>query len=399
MADFNLRLLKTESSSYSQDFLLALESFYLLPTIDKPTRVRNNSASLIDNIFVNNPDQVLISGNIITDVSDHFSQFCILKSNRVKPVKKKTIKRDFCQFSSEEFNNDLSAIDWDDTIASKANNIDERFSSFYRKLNTVVNNHAPVKILSKRKIKQLAKPWITKGIRTSIKIKNKLYVNGVHSKYKYYSNKITNLIRSSKKRYYYDFFDKNTNNMKKTWKVINELLNNQKRKSRVLTKLKDPSNNNQITQNPSRLPNILNKHFANVGNLLASKLPKKDNDMSYLSKLKSPDSSLFFKPITPEEVKQEILSLSNNKSCARGLYSCPTQLLKYSCNIISPALSHIFNLSVILGVYPLKVKISKITPIYKSEDETDPSNYRPISLLSNFNRIFEKTFVLSDERF
>ena len=73
MGDFNLCLLKTESSSYSQDFLLARQSFYLLPTIDKPTRVRNNSASLIDNIFVNNPDQVLISGNIITDVSDHFS--------------------------------------------------------------------------------------------------------------------------------------------------------------------------------------------------------------------------------------------------------------------------------------------------------------------------------------
>ena len=81
-------LLKTESSSYSQDFLLALQSFYLLPTIDKPTRVRSNSESLIENIFVNNPDLVLISGNIITDVSDHFSQFCILKSNRDKLVKK-----------------------------------------------------------------------------------------------------------------------------------------------------------------------------------------------------------------------------------------------------------------------------------------------------------------------
>ena len=69
------------------------------------------------------------------------------------------------------------------------------------------------------------------------------------------------LIRLSKKRHYYDFFEKNTNNMKKTWKVINELLNNQRRKSRVLTKLKDPSNNNQITQSPSGLPNILNKHF------------------------------------------------------------------------------------------------------------------------------------------
>ena len=67
MADFNLCLLKTEKSQYSQDFLLALQSSYLFPTIDKPTRVHRVSASFIDNIFV--------SGNIVTDVSDHFSQF------------------------------------------------------------------------------------------------------------------------------------------------------------------------------------------------------------------------------------------------------------------------------------------------------------------------------------
>ena len=130
--------------------------------------------------------------------------------------------------------------------------------------------------------------------------------------------------------------------MQKTWKGINEVLHNQRRKSRPLTKLDDPSNNNQITENPSRLPNILNKHFANVGNLLESKLPKKDNYMIYLSKLKSLDSSFFFKPITPEEVKQEILSLPNNKSSGLHFFFT-TQLLKCStCNIMSPALSRIF---------------------------------------------------------
>ena len=110
--------------------------------------------------------------------------------------------------------------------------------------------------------------------------------------------------------------------------------------------------------------------------------------MDYLKKLKSPDSSFFSKPISPDDVKQEILSLPNNKSY--GLYSCPTQLLKCSCNILSPVLSNIFNTSITSGVHPSKLKISKITPIFKSEDETDASNYRPISLLSSFNRIFEK---------
>ena len=84
LGDFNLCVQKNETCNYSRDFLLALESCYLPPNIDKPTRVHKNSASLIDNIFVNNPEQVLISGNLITDVSDHFSQFCILTSTRDK---------------------------------------------------------------------------------------------------------------------------------------------------------------------------------------------------------------------------------------------------------------------------------------------------------------------------
>ena len=79
VADYNLDLLKTESSKYSHDFLMCLQSCYLIPTIDKPTRVRQNSVTLIDNIFVNNPEQVSVSGNIVSDISDHFLQFSVLK--------------------------------------------------------------------------------------------------------------------------------------------------------------------------------------------------------------------------------------------------------------------------------------------------------------------------------
>ena len=80
MGDFNIDLLKCESSQISQDFLLSLQSCYLTPTVDKPTRVHRSSATLI----VNNPDQLLASGNIISDISDHFSQFCITTSAKDK---------------------------------------------------------------------------------------------------------------------------------------------------------------------------------------------------------------------------------------------------------------------------------------------------------------------------
>ena len=56
--------------------MLSLQSYFFTPTIDKPTRVYNNSATIIDNIFTNNPE-ALKSGNLVSDISDHFSQFCL----------------------------------------------------------------------------------------------------------------------------------------------------------------------------------------------------------------------------------------------------------------------------------------------------------------------------------
>ena len=70
-----------------------------------------------------------------------------------------------------------------------------------------------------------SKPWITQGIRASIKIKNKLFVSGDQTKYKFYRNKINHLIRISKRRYYHDYFDINLTNMKQTWEALNNLLN------------------------------------------------------------------------------------------------------------------------------------------------------------------------------
>jgi hypothetical protein len=76
---------------------------------------------------------------------------------------------------------------------------------------------------------------------------------------------------------------------------------------------------------------------------------------------------------------------------AHGLYnSCPTRILKCAKEILSKPLEEILNLSILSGIYASKLKHAKIIPIFKSDDETEPGNYRPISLLSNFNRIFEK---------
>ena len=93
----------------------------------------------------------------------------------------------------------------------------------------------------------------------------------------------------------------------------------------------------------------------------------------------SPMPSFFFQPITYDCVRPGILSLANDKS--HGLYSSPTKLIKCSTDVIAPVLSELIYISISLGRYPTKLKLSKIVPVFKSDDDTDPNNYRPTSLL------------------
>ena len=180
MGDFNIDPLKCESCNYSHDFLSSLQRCYLTPAIDKPTRVRPTSATLFDNIFINDPDKVMACGNLITDLSDHFSQFCILKSMKVKTRVKKSKMRD-SRFSSDRLNADLSNVDWSALFANESNDVNSIFSSFYNKFNKLVNKHAPMKTISNRKAKQFSKPWITQGFRKSIRVKNKLIVSTIET--------------------------------------------------------------------------------------------------------------------------------------------------------------------------------------------------------------------------
>ena len=86
---------------------------------------------------------------------------------------------------------------------------------------TCIDKHAPLRTASKRKTKQLLKPWIIKGLLKSIRVKNRLFYLGKTAEYKLYRNKISTLIRLSKKLYFHNFFCNNICNMKKTWEGIN----------------------------------------------------------------------------------------------------------------------------------------------------------------------------------
>jgi hypothetical protein len=105
------------------------------------------------------------------------------------------------------------------------------FDEFHSKLSAIIDKHAPLKQLGRRNIKNLSNPWITTGIRKSIKFKNKLYKKYIktrslyyHSKFKIYRYKINHLIKINKISYYNRYFTLHRCSIKNLWKGIRQIV-------------------------------------------------------------------------------------------------------------------------------------------------------------------------------
>ena len=134
------------------------------------------------------------------------------------------------QNPEDTFNSELSNVLCNQINHGDSFDVHKAFSHFYDSLNVLVNKHAPLKMVSNRVHKQFSKPWISSGLKKSIKVKNFLLQSGNLVKYKLYRNRICTLTRLSKKNYLHAFYSDNLNNMKNTWNGINNLINNKRKK-------------------------------------------------------------------------------------------------------------------------------------------------------------------------
>ena len=122
-------------------------------------------------------------------------------------------------------------------------------------------------------------------------------------------------------------------------------------------------------------------------NILAKR--KYNGNKSFKDYLTNPlDISMALYSCDETEVKNLLTSLNPKK--ASGPNSIPTSILHLLANDICKPLSIIFNLSFNSGEYPDMLKIASAIPIFKKDSKLIVSNYRPISLLSNINKILEK---------
>ena len=80
---------------------------------------------------------------------------------------------------------------------------------------------------------------------------------------------------------------------------------------------------------------------------------------------------------------------------AAGLNQISRKCLKDGARILAKSISELCNLNVALGSFPDACKIAKVKPLFKKGSKTDPSNYRPISLLPLLSNVFEKVLIRS----
>ena len=198
-------------------------------------------------------------------------------------------------------------------------------------------------------------------------------------------NLVTQKKRESKSIYYTTYFEKNRDISSEIWKGIRNLVNV---KSSNIANINLFDNDKNLISDQKNIANKFNEYFVNVGSNIENKIPKTHGDFkSYLNKIKS-SKSFFLRATGPLEIDKIIDTLDLNKST--GPNSIPVYILKILKPFFSNWLSIIINLAFEVSVFPDFLKLAKIIPIHKKGCKLDHVNYRPISLLSVFSKIFEK---------
>jgi len=402
--DFNINLLNHNKHQETENFLNTLFSLKMLPMIKRPTRYGETCATLIDNIFTNMDleTQILTSGIILDDISDHLPIFLATKiqSPKLKSYMTKTY-RIINDESISSLSTKLSEINWSSLEKETS---DSAYDSFNEIFSSVYNLQLP--LVTKRYTihHNIRKPWITTSILNSVTRKQKLYKRYLRTKsiehknsYIKYKNKLTKIIRAAEKKHYCDKFNNVKDSIKDTWRLINNVLHDTVQSSSTRTTINEIKDKNSSITDPSQIANKFNEYFSNIGPNLAKQIVTPPDIFIKDTMPERNKQSIFLTPCTSTEIIDIVKALKNSKGI--GLDGFSVYVLKQIIHKIADPLTVIFNKSLESGTVPNLLKSAKITPIYKAEEKKLVNNYRPISILPVFSKILEKIMFSRLESF
>ena len=292
-------------------------------------------------------------------------------------------------FNENSFIAELTSNDIYDSINNE-NDANTKYEIFHDHFLKTLEKYAPIKKISKKEQRNKHKPWITKGLSKSIKVKNLTYKKFMvtkdifyYNRYKVMRDKINHLLRSEKKKYYNKYFESNKNNMKKILSKINHIIHKRKTSTNAMCLNVDGT----IISDPFEVGNKFNTFYTTVPQKLVDQMKQPKN--KYIDYLKNPtNNSCYLNPTTPNEIEQLIQKLDCSKSS--DIFDISIKIVKLSSAYISPILSNIFNKSFLDGIFPQKLKYAFVLPLHKCGSKLLLTNYRPISILPILSKILEQ---------
>ena len=390
--DMNLDIFNCETDPKVRTYIQKIKQNFFMPAITKATRVTLRKSTCIDNILFNvNYNKTINSGIIQAKISDHFPIFILIdgaldeatQNNNLTKIEKYVVNDQNITLFEEKVNN----YNWNSVMQSCDAN--EGFNNFISCVKKIHSECFPVET-KYLKQKNILNKWMTKGLRKASKHKQRLYKKFLklkspsnEKKYKSYAKIFDKLIKNAKVLHYAGLLKKYEGNIKKMWSTMKEIIYKNKEKLSFPNYIQ--VNGNDIWEK-KKIAEEFNSFFTNVGHDLASKIkPAKSNFKNFLTKI---TSKFKIDKLQEEDLKTAFNSLKINKS--PGYDKISAKIIKNCFSALKAPLLYLYNLSISTGTFPDQMKIAQVIPLFKSGLKSIVGNYRPISLLPIFSKIFEK---------
>ena len=388
--DMNLNLLNTSNNVYIDMFINNLFERNMRPMITRPTKVNLGNTITQFSLI----DQIWISGNLISKnsfvvpigITDHFPVCAVISGNFAESTRTLVKRRRFTIRAKETFNVLVSNVH----ISVISENVNDIYSKYHEQILQIYDTAFPITLMP-IKLKQLA-PWMSPRIKQCIRKKSKLYkqyLRGYINKVDYtiYKNRLLNVIRRSKALYYAKMFLENAKDSKMLWSAINGILN--KNSNTVLRELMY----NGVVLKGEALVDYANDYFVNIVATITTALP---SSVGFACLSPPVLASCYFYPTDMNEVTRVIMNLKNKGSKLLDIH--PT-IIKSNTIIFSNHFMILYNLSLVKSVFPTLLKVARVSPCYKSGQQNIIDNYRPISSLPIFSKVFERLTLIRMESF
>ena len=278
-------------------------------------------------------------------------------------------------FNSENFLNDLNQQPWAE-VCHNAADPNKMWQIWKSLLMETIDKHAPIRI---KRVGKKNSPWVTGELRRLLFERDSLW-----HQYKQFRNRANNETKRAKRLYFTNNLELHKHDMKKTWKLINDL---NSRHCRTSSYIKEIKIDDQIVNSPNQMAETFNTYFSNVGSNLSDEIPSSvdSNPEDYLD----PTDGTFSLQFPSVNTVTRLLKTIDEKKSA-GLDNIPNKLLKIAAEVVAPSLTKIFIQSIITETFPEEWKEARVSPLYKNGAKNDPSNYRPISVVPTVSKIYEK---------